>query len=225
MRGGARVRMSRVLGLLVMVLVSCNTPSNKAAAPPRDAAPGVKAEAPRPPQPPAAPVLEAREIALDDGKVKVKAKIPSGFTASGGSTTFWSPVEATSIIRPSVQIDHTCGGVCSAENVATVLAKLVNDAKASAARPNLNTGDPKLDAMRMDVTVLEEGKLPGSGPFVALRVTRGAGWEGPNLDQLLAVCAVAGADYVVITQARIGLVDEKPLWPLLVESCKATAIE
>ena len=113
--------------------------------------------------------------------------------------------------------------MCSAANVAQVMAGLVESVKSSAARPNYNTGDPKLDAMRMDVAVLEEGKLPGGGPFVALRVTRGAGWAGPNLDQLLAVCALVGPDFYVLTTARIGLVDEQPLWPLLLEACKSTA--
>ena len=78
--------------------------------------------------------------------------------AAPGGTTYWSPVEAQRMIRPSVSFERTCGGVCSAANVARVLAGLVESVKSSAARPNYNTGDPRLDAMRMDVTVLEACK-------------------------------------------------------------------
>jgi hypothetical protein len=92
------------------------------------------------------------------------------------------------------------------------------------ARPNINTGDPALDKVRLDLAAVDEGKL-GDGVFRVVRVTRPEGLEGPYREELVAVC-VRGArgGPAVAAQGWAPIGREAELGPIIVAACKTFEI-
>jgi hypothetical protein len=92
------------------------------------------------------------------------------------------------------------------------------------ARPNINTGDPALDAVRLERAAVENGQL-GDGVFRVARVTRPAVLEGPYREELVEVC-VRGArgGPAVAAQAWAPIAREAELGPVIVAACKTLEI-
>ncbi len=147
----------------------------------------------------------------------MRARVPSGWVGSGQS--FRPPTETDGY--PVLELDITCNGMCSAEALPNNLAALVKGTATGAARPNFNTGDPALDAVRLDVAVVDEGTWKDGG-YQAVRVTKPAGLSGPYREELVARCARVHPTQPVFVHAfvRAPLSAEKTLWPLLLEACK-----
>ncbi|HKA88052.1 MAG TPA: hypothetical protein VKE22_10315 [Haliangiales bacterium] len=175
-----------------------------------------------PPAQPAPPQLETRDIVVKhvDDQAAVRARVPSDWVGSGQS--FRPPREMDGY--PILAFDITCNGACDAATLPKNLVALVKGTATGAARPNLNTGDPALDAVRLDAAVVDEGEWKDGG-YQAVRVTRPAGLTGPYRDELVARCARThpGVGAFVHAFVRAPVSAEKTLWPLLLEACKTWA--
>lgn len=81
-----------------------------------------------------------------------------------------------------------------------------------------------MDALRMNVDVVEQGDVP-DGKFQVARMTKPAYWKRPYRDQLYAVCVRAkkGAK-VVAAQAWAPIDKEAELGAMIVAACKTFEI-
>jgi hypothetical protein len=166
-----------------------------------------------------------RDIVAEGGTLKVPltVRLPGGWEPHGSNG--FHPVGDMGDV--SFGFFATCDGECKAETTADKIAAMVKAAPDNATRPNTGTGDPELDAVRLDVKVVEEGDLEG-GKFVVFRVTRPEGSKAPSfVEGFRAFCAKqkAGADHFVYAQARAPFANEKDLWPLALEACKSWQIK
>nr|HEX4314574.1 hypothetical protein [Kofleriaceae bacterium] len=148
--------------------------------------------------------------------------VPSSFAASA-----FGAIEKTELGYgdAGVGFQITCDGDCSAGKLPGQLAKLVAHAPDADKIPNLNTGDPKLDAVRLDAVTLDHGDIPG-GKFVVYRITKPAGLDGPYQEQFKAVCARLDPkqERFVVAQVWTSLAEETELGPQLVAACKSFTI-
>jgi hypothetical protein len=191
----------------------------------------VKPEPPEPVTKPAAPPVDAAppaptgpkqvEVKLEPSvgtPVKVRVKVPGDFTATPyGASAKNQYGEAES----GVDFTVTCDGECTPAKLPDVLAKLVAHGPESASKPNFNTGDPKLDAVRLDVATLDHGDIPG-GKFIVYRVTKPKDLEGPYREAYHALCGkmLPGNDRFIYAQAWTSIAAEKTVGPAIVEACK-----
>jgi hypothetical protein len=160
------------------------------------------------------------EVSHAGGSARLCVTLPAGWTT-----------EATSIVLrdeyqeaiAGIQFTVICDAQCSAADIAR-LPHAVDEAIATRARPNVGTGDPEMDAVRLDVADVERAVVPG-GHIRVVRVTKPAGLEGPYREQLYAVCARAklGAK-AVIAQAWAPLARKGELGPVIVHACKTFEI-
>lgn len=169
--------------------------------------------------------LEDRPLDLEwhSMKTTLTARVPVGWVGNGGSFTIPAPSPRPGQPKVSYAFgNRSCSGECDDEDIQKNMAEMWAGYVEGLATPNRNTGDPKLDAMRLDVKVLEEGELP-DGKYMAVRVTRPAGLAAPSfLDRLTATCARhrKGDAFYVLMTVSAGLELESTLWPLLLEACK-----
>lgn len=118
--------------------------------------------------------------------------------------------------------DHLRQGL-QADDVAR-FPKIIDTSFDNKSRPNQNTGDPKLDAIRLNVAVLEEGEV-ADGRFRVARVTKGPEVTGPIHDQLFAVCVRGRAGgKIVAAQAWVELARDDQLGKLIIDACKTFEI-
>jgi hypothetical protein len=183
----------------------------------------------RPPTPPAAPAAAAAAAPAVDRELDVKepsasARVRVKLPAS------WSATELSIVLRDEfneaiagVQFTVICDQGCGDEDIAR-MPKVLDQTFETKARPNVNTGDAAMDAVRLDVAVVEEGDLAG-GKFRVARVTKPADLKGPYREQLYAVCVRAkpGAK-VVAAQAWAPIARERDLGPVIVNACKTFEI-
>jgi hypothetical protein len=209
------MRQMTVLGLALAAACGKSEPPKPAAAPAKPA-----------PAAPAAPAaVAARELTITmpaGATAKVKVRVPSDWKDdTNGASTRNSYGE----VAAGVSFSVTCDGSCAAADLPGNLARLVAGAPERAATPNANTGDPKLDAVRLTVEKLEEGDLP-DGKHVVMRVTKPAGLEGPYPQGLVAVCARLhpAKDRFVVARAFVTLESEKDLGAAAREACKTFAV-
>jgi len=186
----------------------------------------------QPPTPPSGPTAAAAATAADppvdreldvkepSASAKVRVKLPASWTAS----------ELMIVLRDEfkeaiagVQFTVICNQGCGDDEIARI-PKVVDQMFETKARPNVNTGDAAMDAVRLDVAVVDQGDVP-SGKFRVARVTKPAGLKGPYREQLYAVCVRArpGAK-VVAAQAWAPIDRERDLGPIIVAACKTFEI-
>jgi hypothetical protein len=181
----------------------------------------------RPPSPPAAPAAAAapavdRELDVKEpsASARVRVKLPAS----------WSANELSIVLRDEfneaiagVQFTVICNQNCGDDDLAR-MPEVLDQTFETKARPNINTGDPAMDAVRLHVAVLEDGELAG-GKFRVARVTKPADLKGPYREQLYAVCVRAqpGAK-IVAAQAWAPLDRERDLGPVIVTACKTFEI-
>lgn len=160
------------------------------------------------------------EIVEPSARARVRIKLPAS----------WEVHETQLVLRDElkeavagVQFTVVCDEGCGDEELAKI-PQILDRTFETKTRPNLGTGDPALDALRMNVELIAEGDLP-DGKFRAARVTRPAGARGPYRDQLYAVCVRArkGAK-VVAAQAWAPLDKEAELGEVIVTACKTFEI-
>lgn len=209
---------------LAAALAACgrdSKPKSNAEAPMSDRAPS------RPPPPsstpaaaPAQPVDRELTITERNASAKLRVKVPAS----------WSATEVSVVLRDEyqeavagVQFTVICNASCGDEDIAR-LPQVIDQTFETRARPNVNTGDPAMDAVRLKVEVIEQGDVP-DGKFRVARITKPAGVQGPYREQLYAVC-VRGKQgvKVVAAQAWAPLDREQELGPIIVNACKTFEI-
>jgi hypothetical protein len=179
--------------------------------------------APAAAKPPEADAVAAREIPVlstggETGNVRVR--LPASWSRRAQSIVLEDEFhEAVA----GVQFDVVCEKQCTDEDIAR-FGTILDSTFATRVRPNVNTGDPALDAVRMDLALVQEGEL-ADGRFRVARVTRPAGLEGPYREQLYAVC-VRGrpGGQAMAAQGWAPLAREADLGPIIVETCKTFEI-
>lgn len=193
------------------------SPSQPTAAP-STAPPAVAA----PPSPGASTVAIDRELTVNDlnASAKVRLKLPAAWTEAPLSIVLRDEFQEA---IAGVQFTVICNADCGDAEVART-GEIVEQTFETRARPNVNTGDPAMDAVRLKVDVVEQGDVAG-GKFRVARITKPAGLEGPYREQIYAVCVRGkkGAK-VVAAQAWAPLGRERDLGPLIVTACKTFEI-
>jgi hypothetical protein len=176
------------------------------------------------PDPPDAAIAQAvdREMTITDldASAKLRVKVPAAWSASEGSVVLRNEYKEAIV---GVQFTIICNKDCGGEEIAR-LSQIVDQTFETRARPNVNTGDPAMDAVRMKIEPVAEGDVP-DGKFRVARVTKPADVHGPYREELYAVCVRAkrGAK-VVAAQAWVTLDRQKDLGPVIVNACKTFEI-
>jgi hypothetical protein len=222
--------------LLVMLLAACG--SKKPASSP-DASPAARAAPPDATSPDAAPAdagplrLGEREVEIEwhDHKARLRAFMPTDWIASHGAGSF-RPAQEYPLWYPLISFafgGYSCQGECKDSDFERERDALLGRALESAARPNFGTGRPELDAVRLEITELDKGALPGGG-YVAWRVRRPANLakevDGPYFEGIEALCARfrKGDDFYIHVSVRIPRSDEERYWPLLLDACRQSEV-
>jgi hypothetical protein len=206
------------LAALALAACACSRqpPATPTAA---DAAPAVRAAAPD--ARPSGPIARDLSITTPAGNTaRVKVTVPADWTVSAyGATLRNGSGESVA----GVEFMPTCDGDCT--KAAQNLETRIEGSPEGAARPNLNTGNPELDAVRLDVAVLDKGDLP-DGKYVVMRITKPAGLQGPYREQVKAVCArlVPAKDRFLLATAWAPVAEEKTLGPAAIAACKTFEI-
>lgn len=160
------------------------------------------------------------EIVEPNASARVRVKLPAS----------WEVNETQMVLRDEfkeaiagMQFSILCNEGCGDADLARI-PQILEQTFEKKARPNVDTGDPKLDAIRMNVDLVAQGDLP-DGKFRVARMTRPADARGPYRDQLYAVCirAKQGAK-VVAAQAWAPIDKEAELGELLIAACKTFEI-
>lgn len=168
----------------------------------------------------AAAVDRELDVASVNLRARVRVKVPAAWTVSGLQVVLRD--ESQEAIA-GVQFTVTCDGACGDDEIAK-LPQFVDQTFETRARPNIGTGDPALDAVRMKVEVVDQGDVP-NGKFRVGRITKPADVQGPYRNQLYAVCARAKpGSKIVAAQAWAPLDKEAELGPTIVAACKTFEI-
>jgi hypothetical protein len=213
------------LFLVIVELAACGrdarTSSNAEAAMPQHAGGPIA-----PPSTPdaAAAAAQATDRDIDitglNASARVRVKLPASWSASEISVVLRDQYQEA---IAGVQFTVICNAGCSDDDIAR-MPQVVDQTFDTRVRPNVNTGDPAMDAVRLKLEIVDQGEVPG-GKFRVARVTRPAGLQGPYRDELYAVCVRAkrGAK-IVEAQAWAPLAREQELGPVVVTACKTFEI-
>lgn len=169
----------------------------------------------------------SKVIALElDGALPSHGKVKLTLTAPAD----WKPDSDGALVRnefgeaeTGIEFTATCGGDCTrARNNLDATVDGFADAKR---KPNVSS-DPELDKVRLDVAIVEQGKLD-DGKYVFVRVTKPATVNGPYREQLVGVCArmVPGKDYFVYATAWTPISKQQALGTAVMAACKTFALQ
>jgi hypothetical protein len=122
----------------------------------------------------------------------------------------------------------TCSGSCHPAAVAQNMVRSFDAFRDSAARPNVNSGDPAKDAIRANVETAAEAELT-YGRLLALRVTYSDEImsSGPYRPQLRVLCAWhrPGDAWYLRASLWVDLKEGEAVLPALVEVCKSLEVK
>lgn len=201
-------------------------------APPSGSATPAPPPAPDAPPPVAKPetALQAIDVPfmVDAKTIKVAAKVPVGWTRRAPLPT-WDPPNANALPtwHQSYEITATCDGGCTVKEFEGRIPKLLDAIKAKHVKPKMS-GDPVKDENTVaPVKELERGDLPQGGSYLLLRVEKPVGSTDPYPDMFAGTCITRRPtdEFMVITTIRAEPEAENTWWPVLVDACKATAID
>jgi hypothetical protein len=149
------------------------------------------------------------------GTVDVRFTLPSGWQKSVGfGPTTYGPVETGQPFPTRVTLSAGCNGNCDPRaipaNIDAHFAAFVE----RASRPNFNTGDETLDAVRADVTTLARFDLPaGRGVALAVDYAKELLASGPYQPQFQVLCVVRQpGDNHYVSLVGIGPLAVKDQW-------------
>lgn len=235
--------MTRTLCLLLLAIGCGNKETDPAptATSPERRRSGLQREvdgAPRPVDaapPDAAPPmfqLEERDVPIERHEMKatLRARIPTGWVDDRG--TFKPVQENEGLWQPGVSFGfggYYCEGECRDSDFERERDGLLAHVKESEQAPNI-TSDPAMNAVRLDVTDLEKGPIPGGG-CVAVAVRKPANLpkevDGPYFEGSKIVCSRfrKGDPHYIYCSARLPVAADQRYWPLLVDACKQTVIK
>ena len=218
--------MTRLALLLLALLALLATSCGKRADEPAASASGAAGAGAKSPARKLALVDRPLTIEWHDLKTSILVRVPDGWESGGGrGNSFSEPTDLPSPSDPFITYffgNMSCDGECDDGDMQRNMAELWSRHLEALRNPFATMRDPRYDAIRMDVTVLEDTPLP-DGRAIAARVTRPAGFtEYPHLDRFTVTCVRhrPGDEFYLDATAQAPLDEEKALWPLLLEACK-----
>jgi hypothetical protein len=218
--------------MVVMVLVGCggkkeSTPTPGSAA---------KAEVVAPPIDAAVDAgfvvwpatLEDRDVSIEwhDMKATLKGRVPVGWISrSRGSFTI-DDGGNPSPMQPSFGYAFggiSCSGECDDKDMQKSMATMWQSTEKQYAQVSYNSGNERMDNMKLDVKVLDEGKF-ADGRYKAVKITRPAdAMDVPAfMERLEAECSRhrKGDKFYIVATVIMPTQYEQTLWPLMLEACK-----
>jgi len=167
------------------------------------------------------------ELPLDKGVRTVQAQIPQGWMRNTdfGSIVFQPPDKDDFFYPPMIQYTTSCGGPCDAATIPANIEKAIQGIKDTLARPNINTGDAELDAVRADVEVLLDEKFEEDGWILAAAVTYAEELSSAQYIAKVVIHAFRhhpGDEFFIQTTAHAALDQKDALLSVLTAACRAT---
>jgi len=169
------------------------------------------------------------EIALPmaEATLSVKARIPAGWIRNTDfEGAVYQPEDYGDYFYPPlIQYQAACAGSCDPRDIPGNIGKAILGIKERLSRPNINTGDPELDAVRAEVDIISDEKCGDDGWILAAAVT-----YPENLSPALYTPKIVVHSFrhhqkdgfFVQTTARAHLNQKEELLSLLIEACKMT---
>ncbi|MBN1225290.1 MAG: hypothetical protein JXB23_18725 [Candidatus Aminicenantes bacterium] len=167
------------------------------------------------------------QIPVSEETLVVKAQIPAGWVRNPdfGGAVFQPEDYADYFYAPVIQYQASCAGPCDPKAIPGNIDKTIQGIKETLSRPNINTGDPELDAVRANVDILADEKFSEDGWILAAAVT-----YPENLSAALYIPKIVvhsfrhheGDGFFVQTTALAELNQKEELLPLFLEACKKT---
>jgi hypothetical protein len=167
------------------------------------------------------------ELPLSQGTLSVRAGIPRAWERNPdfGGPVFQPPDKDDYFYPPLLQYQASCGGSCEPSAIPANIEAALRSIKESLARPNINTGDPSLDAIRARVDIFREERIEEKIWILAAGVV-----YPENLPRSLYVPKFvvhgfryrAGDGFYIQTAAHGPLDRKNELLDLLIAACLAT---
>jgi hypothetical protein len=167
------------------------------------------------------------ELPQPQGTLFIQVKIPRGWERSPefGTVVFQPPDKDDFFYPPLIQYQASCNGTCDPSAIPANIEAALRSLKDTLALPNINTGDPVLDAVRATVDVLREEKAGDGTWILAAAVT-----YTENLSSALYVPKIVvhafrhrpGDGFFVQTSAHAPLDQKEKLLDVLIAACRAT---
>ena len=167
------------------------------------------------------------KLPLSEDTQTVQAQIPSTWIRNPqfGSVVFQPQDYENYFYPPMIQYEISCAGSCDPDAIPGNIEKQIKSIKDTLIRPNINTGDPELDAIRANVEILAEERISDDGWIIACQVI-----YPEHLSSALYVPKVVihtyryhpGDRFFVHTSAHIDLKQKDELLSVLMEACKKT---
>jgi hypothetical protein len=175
--------------------------------------------------------LQSERIELklpnSEDTLALKAKIPATWVRNPdfGGIVYQPENYADYFYPPILSYGTNCAGSCAPEDIPKNIEKLITGIKDTLARPNINTGDPELDAIRANVEILVEEKFAGDGWILAAAVS-----YPEELSSALYIPKIVvhtfrhhkGDGFFVQTTARAQLTQRDEFLKVFLEACKET---
>lgn len=167
------------------------------------------------------------DLPSDQGLQAVRAQIPQQWMRNTdfGSIVFQPANKDDFFYPPMIQFTTSCGGSCDAAAIPANIEKAIQGIKDVLARPNINTGDAELDAIRADVEVLLEEKYEGDGWILAAAVTYPEELSSAQYVARIVIHAFRhhpGDKFFIQTTAHASIDQKDELLAVLTAACRAT---
>jgi len=175
--------------------------------------------------------LQAESIEVErpnsGGPLSLKAKIPSDWARNPDfGAIVYQPKNKDDYFEPPIlQYGTSCAGSCNPKDIPKNIETLIKGIKDTLTRPNINTGDPKLDAVRANVEILVEEKFADDGWILAAAVSYPEELSSAMYVPKIVVHAFRhhqGDRFFVQTTARAQLAQKEEFLAVFLESCKQT---
>ena len=166
-------------------------------------------------------------LPMSEATLQVKAQIPAGWVRNPdfGGIIFQPEDYADYFYAPLIQYQTSCAGSCDPKAIPGNIEKAIQGIKETLARPNINTGDPELDAVRANVTIIADEKFSKDGWITAAAVTYPENLTSAQYVPKIVVHSFLhhqGDGFFVQTTAHAHLNQKNELLSLLIEACKMT---
>lgn len=172
---------------------------------------------------------ESIELKLPNSEeiLTLKAKIPLNWTRNPdfGGLVYQPDNKDDCFDPPLIQYATSCGGSCDPQEIPKNIERLIKEIKDTLARPNINTGDPELDAIRANVESLVEEKYADDAWILAAAVTYPEDLSSAMYTPKIVVNAFRhhkGDHFFVQTTARAQLAQREEFLAIFLEACKQT---
>lgn len=172
---------------------------------------------------------ETFEIKLPNSEdtLTIKAGIPATWIRNPdfGTVVFQPKDYEDFFYPPFIQFTVSCAGSCDPEAIPGNIENRIKGIIDTLTRPNINTGDPELDAIRANVEILKQEKFSENDWIFAAAVTYPENLSSAQYVPRVAVhafCHHPGDAFFVETNARAHLDQKDEMLKILMAACKET---